>query len=107
MKIKINEKELEVKEVITTLVTVHVILDGNIDEVKDKLCDAQDMEVFEDDMLIGQYSNIKLESVTDTLDGKVQASFHVMSDIEIKLNELTESQAAQDDAIAELYGKGE
>lgn len=52
----------------------------------------------------GFYHNLKFVSATVYEDGSVGVTMHIMSDAEIRLEELEVTQAEQDEAIAGLIG---
>ena len=58
----------------------------------------------EDKEIYGTYKNLSFESVTVYEDGTVMVTMHIKSDTEIRLESLEQTQAEQDEVIAELLG---
>jgi hypothetical protein len=77
-----------------------------ITEIHNAFKDVTDLTISDSDgNIYGEYSNLVYVSSTVDADGNVTIAMHIKSDIEIRLAVLEETQAEQDEAIAELYGE--
>lgn len=62
----------------------------------------------EQEMVYGQYTDVEYESITISADGSVTVTMHILTRTEKQIKELQESQAEQDEVIAEiLFGGGD
>ena len=58
----------------------------------------------EDKEIYGTYKNLSFVSATVYEDGSTMVTMHIKSDTEIRLESLEQTQAEQDEVIAELLG---
>lgn len=58
----------------------------------------------EDKEIYGTYKNLPFVSATVYEDGSTMVTMHIKSDTEIRLESLEQTQAEQDEVIAELLG---
>lgn len=58
----------------------------------------------EDKKIYGTYKNLSFESATVYEDGSTMVTMHIKSDTELRLESLEQTQAEQDEVLAELLG---
>lgn len=58
----------------------------------------------EDKKIYGTYKNLSFESATVYEDGSTMVTMHIKSDTELRLENLEQTQAEQDEVLAELLG---
>ena len=58
----------------------------------------------EDKEIYGTYKNLSFESATVYEDGRVMVTMHIKSATELRLENLEQTQAEQDEVLAELLG---
>lgn len=84
------------------------LADMPIVEVVGKFSNLTELEVSGADLQpYGIYKNLAFASATVDTDGIVTVTFRIASDEEIRLANLEQTQAEQDEVIAELIGGGE
>lgn len=108
IKIKENQYECETMNVSETSIAFKV-KGKEITEVIADVKDATELTVGDDNHEVyGVYPEVTFESATIYADESIQVVMHIPTEVEKRLSNLEESQAEQDDSIAELmYGGGE
>lgn len=102
-----NGTEYECQSVTTGLDSISFVMAGQeISDIKTSFKDVTALEVSgEDKTIYGTYANLSFESATVYENDSVRVTMHIKSETEVRLENLEESQAEQDEVIAELiYG---
>lgn len=82
------------------------VTDRTAEEMKTAFKNATTLTVSDQDgQIYGIYENLQYESVTEDAEGIVTITMHIPSKLELQIAQLQASQAEQDEAIAELYGR--
>lgn len=104
-----NGIEYAAKSVTTSINAISFKIEGKTtEEAKTAFQPVTELTVGgEDKVVYGIYNNLSYESVTEYADGTVEVTMHIKSDAEVRLDALEQSQAEQDEVIAEMLGGGE
>ena len=104
-----NGIEYATKSVTTSINAISFKIEGKTaNEAKTAFQPVTELTVSgEDKVAYGIYNNLSFESVTEYADGTVEVTMHIKSDAEVRLDALEQSQAEQDEVIAEMLGGGE
>lgn len=107
--ITVNGTNYVCQSVVTSTNTISFVVENQkISDMETAFRAASELTVSGDDgKVYGTYENLVFESATVYGDGSVRVSMRIPSEMELRLEELEQTQSEQDAAIAELYGGGE
>ena len=102
-----NGTKYECQNIETKTNEISFTLKGDLDVLKSAFKEVTSLTVSaEDDVVYGNYENLRYRSVTEYDDGTVEITMKILTDVEIAVEDLQKTQAEQDEAIAELVGGG-
>lgn len=102
-----NGTKYECQSIETRTNEISFTLKGEVDTLKSAFKEVTSLTVSaEDDVVYGNYENLRYRSVTEYDDGTVEITMKILTDVEIAVEDLQKTQAEQDEAIAELVGGG-
>ena len=104
-----NGTKYECQKVTTSTNSISFTMEGQeIDKISTAFKDVTELTVSsESGEVYGTYSNLVFESATVFDDGTVAVTMHIPNETELRLSTIEDSQAEQDDMIAELMFGGE
>lgn len=104
--IKTNGAEYAYSSVITGVDSITFSMEGQaVADIETAFRPVTELTVAgEEKEIYGTYKNLSFESVTVYEDGTVMVTMHMKSGTEIRLESLEQTQAEQDEVIAELLG---
>lgn len=102
----IGEKNYKTKSISTGTDSIGFALsDMEIADAVTKFSDVTELKVSGEDLVpYGAYENLTFKSATVNADGLATIVFHIASAEEIRISNLEQTQAEQDEVIAELIG---
>ena len=102
-----NGTKYECQNIVTKENEISFTLAGEVDTLKSAFKNVTSLTVSaEDDVVYGNYENLRYHLVTEYEDGTVEIAMRILSEVEIAVEDLQKTQAEQDEAIAELVGGG-
>ena len=104
--VKANGAEYACKAVVTGVDSISFSMEGQaVADVEKAFRPVTELTVAgEDKKIYGTYKNLSFESATVYGDGSTMVTMHIKSDTELRLENLEQTQAEQDEALAELLG---
>lgn len=107
--ITVNGTEYECESVTTGISSISFIMRGQeISDIEAVFKGVTELEVSEKDKVVyGTYEHLSFESATVYEDGNISVTMHIKDAAELRLDELEETQAEQDEAIAGLMFGGD
>lgn len=104
--IKANGAEYAYSSVITGVDSISFLIEGQaVADMEKTFRPVTELTVAgEDKEIYGTYKNLSFVSATVYEDGSTMVTMHIKSDTEIRLESLEQTQAEQDEVIAELLG---
>lgn len=102
-----NGTKYECQNIVTKENEISFTLTGEVDTLKSAFKNVTSLMVSaEDNVVYGNYENLRYRSITEYEDGIVKIAMRILSEVEIAVEDLQKTQAEQDEAIAELVGGG-
>ena len=104
--IKANGVEYAYSSVITGIDSISfLIVHQKVADMEEAFRPVTELTVADEDKEIyGTYKNLSFVSATVYEDGSTMVTMHIKSDTEIRLESLEQTQAEQDEVLAELLG---
>ena len=104
--VKVNGVEYAFSSVITGIDSISfLIMQQKVADMEAAFRPVTELTVADEDKKIyGTYKNLSFESATVYEDGSTMVTMHIKSDTEIRLESLEQTQAEQDEVLAELLG---
>lgn len=104
--IKANGVEYACKAVVTGISSITFSMEGQaVSDMEEAFRPVTELTVAgEDKKIYGTYKNLSFESATVYEDGSTMVTMHIKSDTELRLESLEQTQAEQDEVLAELLG---
>lgn len=104
--VKVNGVEYAYSSVITGIDSISFLLmEQKVADIEKAFRPVTELTVAgEDKKIYGTYKNLSFESATVYEDGSTMVTMHIKSDTEIRLESLEQTQAEQDEVLAELLG---
>lgn len=104
--IKANGVEYAYSSVITGIDSISfLIVHQKVADMEEAFRPVTELTVAgEDKEIYGTYKNLSFESATVYEDGRVMVTMHIKSATELRLENLEQTQAEQDEVLAELLG---
>lgn len=104
--IKANSVEYACKAVVTGVGNISFSMEGQaVADIEKAFRSVTELTVAgEDGEVYGTYENLSFESATVYEDGTVMVTMHMKSATELRLESLEQTQAEQDEVLAELLG---
>lgn len=107
--VKANGAEYACEAVVTGIDSISMLMKGQaVADIETAFCQVTELTVADEEKEIyGTYKNLSFESATVYEDGTVMVTMHIKSKTELRFESLEQTQAEQDEVIAELLGGGE
>ena len=104
--VKANGAEYACRSVATGISSITSSMEGQeLADVEKAFRPVTELTVAgEDKKIYGTYKNLSFESATVYEDGSTMVTMHIKSDTELRLESLEQTQAEQDEVLAELLG---
>ena len=104
--VKVNGVEYACKAVVTGVDSITFSMEGQaVADIETAFRPVTELTVAgEDKKVYGTYKNLSFESATVYGDGSTMVTMHIKSDTELRLENLEQTQAEQDEVLAELLG---
>ena len=104
--IKANGAEYAYSSVITGVDSISFSIEGQaVADIETAFRPVTELTVAgEDKEVYGTYEHLSFESATVYGDGSTMVTMHIKSDTELRLESLEQTQAEQDEVLAELLG---
>ena len=104
--VKVNGVEYACKAVVTGVDSISFSIEGQaVADMEKTFRQVTELTVAgEDKEIYGTYKNLSFVSATVYEDGSTMVTMHIKSDTEIRLESLEQTQAEQDEVLAELLG---
>lgn len=104
--IKTNGAEYAYSSVITGIDSISfLIVHQKVADMEEAFRPVTELTVADEDKEIyGTYKNLSFVSATVYEDGSTMVTMHIKSDTELRLESLEQTQAEQDEVLAELLG---
>lgn len=104
--IKANGVEYACKAVVTGISSITFSMEGQaVSDIEKAFRQVTELTVAgEDKEVYGTYEHLSFESATVYGDGSTMVTMHIKSDTELRLESLEQTQAEQDEVLAELLG---
>ena len=104
--VKANGVEYACKAVVTGVDSISFSIEGQaVADMEKAFRPVTELTVAgEDKEIYGTYKNLSFESATVYGDGSTMVTMHIKSDTELRLENLEQTQAEQDEVLAELLG---
>ena len=104
--IKANGVEYACKAVVTGISSITFSMEGQaVSDIEKAFRQVTELTVSgEDREVYGTYKNLSFESAAVYGDGTVMVTMHMKSATELRLESLEQTQAEQDEVLAELLG---
>lgn len=104
--IKANGVEYACKAVVTGVDSISFSMEGQaVADIEKAFRPVTELTVSgEDKEVYGTYKNLSFESATAYGDGTVMVTMHIKSKTELRFESLEQTQAEQDEVLAELLG---
>ena len=104
--VKVNGVEYACKAVVTGVDSISFSIEGQaVADIETAFRPVTELTVAgEDKKIYGTYKNLSFESATVYEDGSTMVTMHIKSDTELRLENLEQTQAEQDEVLAELLG---
>ena len=101
-----NGVEYACKAVVTGVDSISFSIEGQaVADIEKAFRPVTELTVAgEDKEIYGTYKNLSFESATVYEDGRVMVTMHIKSATELRLENLEQTQAEQDEVLAELLG---
>lgn len=108
MNIIINNQSTEVLTVAPSISGISFTMENiAIQDAVDKFSSVTELSVAEGETVYGIYKNLVFASATVDAKGDVTVKFTIKSDVEADIDELKQTQAEQDEILAEILYGGE
>ena len=104
--VKVNGVEYAFSSVITGIDSISfLIMQQKVADMEAAFRPVTELTVADENMVVyGVYKNLSFESATVYEDGRVMVTMHMKSATELRLESLEQTQAEQDEVLAELLG---
>ena len=104
--VKVNGVEYAYSSVITGIDSISfLIVHQKVADMEEAFRPVTELTVAgEDKKIYGTYKNLSFESATVYEDGTVMVTMHIKSKTELRFESLEQTQAEQDEVLAELLG---
>lgn len=104
--IKTNGAEYACKAVVTGVDSISFSMEGQaVADVEKAFRPVTELTVADENKEVyGVYKNLSFESATAYGDGRVMVTMHIKSETELRFESLEQTQAEQDEVLAELLG---
>lgn len=104
--VKVNGVEYAYSSVITGIDSISFLLmEQKVADIEEAFRPVTELTVAgEDKKIYGTYKNLSFESATVYEDGTVMVTMHIKSKTELRFESLEQTQAEQDEVLAELLG---
>lgn len=104
--VKANGAEYACKAVVTGVGNISFSMEGQaVADIEEAFRPVAELTVSgEDKEVYGTYENLSFESATVYEDGTVMVTMHIKSKTELRFESLEQTQAEQDEVLAELLG---
>ena len=104
--IKANGAEYAYSSVITGVDSISFLIEGQaVADIETAFRQVTELTVAgEDKEVYGTYEHLSFESATVYGDGRVMVTMHIKSETELRFESLEQTQAEQDEVLAELLG---
>ncbi len=104
--VKVNGVEYAYSSVITGIDSISFLLmEQKVADIEKAFRPVTELTVAgEDKKIYGTYKNLSFESATVYEDGTVMVTMHIKSKTELRFESLEQTQAEQDEVLAELLG---
>lgn len=104
--VKANGAEYACKAVVTGVDSITFSMEGQaVADMEEAFRPVTELTVAgEDKEVYGAYKNLSFESATTYGDGSVMVTMHIKSKTELRFESLEQTQAEQDEVLAELLG---
>ena len=104
--IKANGVEYACKAVVTGISSITFSMEGQaVSDIEKAFRQVTELTVAgEDKEVYGTYEHLSFESATVYGDGRVMVTMHIKSETELRFESLEQTQAEQDEVLAELLG---
>ena len=104
--IKTNGAEYACKAVVTGVDSISFSMEGQaVADMEAAFRPVTELTVADENKVVyGVYKNLSFESATAYGDGTVMVTMHIKSKTELRLENLEQTQAEQDEVLAELLG---
>ena len=104
--VKANGAEYTCKAVVTGVDSITFSMEGQaVADMEEAFRPVTELTVADENKEVyGIYKNLSFESATAYGDGTVMVTMHIKSKTELRLENLEQTQAEQDEVLAELLG---
>ena len=104
--VKANGAEYACKAVVTGVDSITFSMEGQaVADMEEAFRPVTELTVADENKEVyGVYKNLSFESATAYGDGTVMVTMHIKSKTELRLENLEQTQAEQDEVLAELLG---
>ncbi len=104
--VKANGAEYACKAVVTGVDSITFSMEGQaVADMEEAFRPVTELTVADENKVVyGVYKNLSFESATAYGDGTVMVTMHIKSKTELRLENLEQTQAEQDEVLAELLG---
>lgn len=104
--VKVNGVEYACKAVVTGVDSISFSIEGQaVADIETAFRPVTELTVAgEDKKIYGTYKNLSFESATVYEDGSTMVTMHIKSETELRFESLEQTQAEQDEVLAELLG---
>ena len=104
--VKVNGVEYACKAVVTGVDSISFSIEGQaVADIETAFRQVTELTVAgEDKEVYGTYEHLSFESATVYGDGRVMVTMHIKSETELRFESLEQTQAEQDEVLAELLG---
>ena len=104
--VKANGAEYACKAVVTGVDSITFSMEGQaVADVEKAFRPVTELTVADENKEVyGVYKNLSFESATTYGDGTVMVTMHIKSETELRFESLEQTQAEQDEVLAELLG---
>lgn len=104
--VKANGAEYAYSSVITGVDSISFLIEGQaVADIEEAFRPVTELTVAGGDKEVyGAYKNLSFESATTYGDGTVMVTMHIKSKTELRFESLEQTQAEQDEVLAELLG---
>lgn len=104
--VKANGAEYACKAVVTGVDSITFSMEGQaVADMEKAFRPVTELTVADENKEVyGVYKNLSFESATAYGDGRVMVTMHIKSETELRFESLEQTQAEQDEVLAELLG---
>lgn len=104
--VKVNGVEYACKAVVTGVDSITFSMEGQaVADIEKAFRPVTEFTVADENKEVyGVYKNLSFESATAYGDGRVMVTMHIKSETELRFESLEQTQAEQDEVLAELLG---